>query len=61
MHELSFPSGYGAALATGDVNGNGAIDSTAELDLALANGTAVDTGRILKSFVCTVNRVPASR
>lgn len=60
VHELAFPSGYAAALATGDANGNGSIDSTAELDLAFADGTAVDTGRILRMFVCTVNRVPGS-
>lgn len=60
VHELVFPSGYAAALATGDTNGNGAIDSTAELDLAFDNGTALDTGRILREFVCTVNKVPHS-
>jgi hypothetical protein len=59
VHLLAFPVGYPAALATGDVNGNGAIDSTAELDRAVANGTAVDTGQILRTFECTVNRVPA--
>ncbi|MBO9520079.1 MAG: hypothetical protein J7518_00965 [Nocardioidaceae bacterium] len=58
VHELVFPSGYPAALATGDVNGNGQIDSTAELQRAFDNGTAVDTGRILREFVCTVNKVP---
>lgn len=60
VHQLSFPSGYAAALASGDANGNGVIDSTAELDLAYADGTAVDTGTILRTFVCTVNRVPAN-
>ena len=58
VHELAFPSGYAAALATGDVNGNGQIDSTAELQRAFDDGTAVDTGRILREFVCTVNKVP---
>ncbi len=60
VHELAFPQGYAAALATGDANGNGQIDSTAELGLAFANGTAVDTGNILRRFVCTVNRIPAN-
>jgi hypothetical protein len=60
VHQLSFPSGYAAALASGDQNGNGQIDSTAELGRAFADGTAVDTGTILRTFVCTVNRVPAS-
>lgn len=60
VHQLAFPSGYAAALTSADANGNGAIDSTAELGLAFADGTAVDTGNILRRFVCTVNRVPAS-
>jgi hypothetical protein len=60
VHELAFPSGYAAALATGDANDNGVIDSTAELDLAFGNGTAVDTGVILREFVCTVNKVPGA-
>ena len=60
VHELVFPSGYAAALASGDANDNGAIDSTAELDLAFAAGTAVDTGNILKQFVCPVIKFPHS-
>jgi len=60
VHLLAFPSGYATALATGDTNGNGAIDSTAELDLAFANGTAVDTGQIVRTFECTVNLIPGS-
>lgn len=60
VHQLAFPQGYAAALATGDQNGNGQIDSTDELGLAFNDGTAVDTGTILRMFVCTVNRVPAS-
>ena len=60
VHQLAFPSGYAAALASGDANGSGQIDSTAELQLAVDSGTAVDTGTILRTFVCTVNRVPAS-
>ena len=60
VHQLAFPSGYAAALASGDADGDGQIDSTAELQLAFDAGTAVDTGTILRTFVCTVNRVPAS-
>jgi hypothetical protein len=60
VHQLAFPSGYAAALASGDVNANGVIDSTSELDMAFTNGTAVDTGQILRTFVCTVNRVPGN-
>jgi hypothetical protein len=59
VHELAFPSGYAAALSSGDANGNGVIDSTAELGTAFDDGTAVDTGTILRMFVCTVNRMPA--
>jgi len=58
VHELAFPSGYAAALASADANDNGVIDSTAELQLAFDDGTAVDTGRILRMFVCTVNKLP---
>jgi hypothetical protein len=61
VHELAFPSGYDAAVTSGDVNNNGVIDSTAELGLAFAAGTAVDTGTILSRFVCTVNRIPANQ
>jgi len=61
VHELAFPSGYDAAVTSGDTNGNGVIDSTAELEVAFAVGTAVDTGTIVSRFVCTVNRIPANR
>lgn len=57
VHALAFPAGYNAALATGDANGNGVIDSTGELDSALSAGTAVDIG-VVRTFVCTVNPVP---
>jgi hypothetical protein len=59
VHALGFPSGYAAALASGDADGDGVIDSTDELALAFADGTAVDNG-IVKMFVCTVNKVPAN-
>lgn len=61
VHELEFPAGYDAAVTSGDTNGNGVIDSTAELELALAAGTAVDTGTILQQFVCPVIRIPANQ
>ncbi|HEY3438394.1 MAG TPA: hypothetical protein VGK35_11975 [Actinotalea sp.] len=60
VHALAFPDGYAAALASGDTNGNGVIDSDAELWVAINAGTAVDTG-VVKAFVCTVNKVPASQ
>ena len=50
---LAFPSGYAAALASGDLNGNGVIDSEAELDEAFSDGTAVVAGSG-PSFVCPV-------
>ena len=53
VHALVFPSGYAAALAAGDANANGVIDSDEELALAMAAGTATDTG-VVKQFVCPV-------
>jgi hypothetical protein len=57
VHALSFPSGYGAALTTGDLDGDGVLDSAAEVDAALGAGTALDTG-VVKQFVCPVIPVP---
>lgn len=59
VHALAFPTmgGYGAAVASGDMNGNGVLDSDAELHAALSAGTAVDTG-VVKSFVCPVIPLP---
>jgi hypothetical protein len=57
VHALSFPSGYAAAVAAGDANGNGVIDSDAELGAALAAGAAVDAG-VVKQFVCPVIKLP---
>ena len=57
VHALSFPSGYDAALTTGDLDGDGVLDSAAEVDAALADGTALDTG-VVKQFVCPVIPVP---
>lgn len=59
VHALSFPSGYVAALMTGDLDGDGVLDSSAEVDAALAAGTAVDTG-VVKQFVCPVIPLPGS-
>jgi hypothetical protein len=53
VHALAFPSGYAAALAAGDANANGVIDSDEELALAMAAGSATDTG-VVKQFVCPV-------
>ena len=54
---LGFPTGYGAALVSADENGNGVIDSDAELALAFADGTAVVAGPG-PSFECPVIPVP---
>ena len=57
VHALAFPSGYAAALAAGDVNDSGTIDSDEELAIAMAAGTATDTG-VVKQFVCPVIKQP---
>jgi hypothetical protein len=59
VHSVSLPRGYAAALASGDLDGNGVLDATDEVQAALASGTAVDDG-IVKYFVCTLNKVPSS-
>jgi hypothetical protein len=59
VHKVSTPQGYAAALAAGDLDGNGVLDSTDEIDAALASGTLVDDG-VVKYFVCTLNKVPAN-
>lgn len=60
VHALGFPSGYPAALASGDADGNGVLDWASEVETAIAAGTIVDNG-IVREFVCTVNKVPASQ
>jgi hypothetical protein len=59
VHALSFPSGYAAAVAAGDSNGSGDLDSDEEIAAAMAAGTAVDAG-VVKQFVCPVIKQPAS-
>ena len=59
VHALAFPSGYAAAVAAGDANANGVIDSDEELAAAMAAGTATDTG-VVKQFVCPVIKLPRS-
>jgi hypothetical protein len=60
VHGLSFPSGYAAALAAGDIDGDGVLDSDSELGVAVAEGTAVDVG-VVKSFTCPVIKLPSRR
>ena len=57
VHSVGLPHGYAAALASGDLDGNGVLDATDEVQAALASGNAVDNG-IVKYFVCTLNKVP---
>jgi hypothetical protein len=57
VHAVALPHGYAAALASGDLDGDGVLDTTTEVMAAMASGDAVDTG-IVKWFVCTVNKVP---
>lgn len=60
VHKVATPNGYQAALAAGDLDGNGVLDSATEIEAAMAAGALVDEG-IVKYFVCTLNKVPASR
>jgi hypothetical protein len=57
VHLLSFPDGYAAAVADGDADGDGVLDSFAEVEAALAAGSAVDNG-VVKQFVCPVIPFP---
>lgn len=58
VHKVSTPGGYAAALAAGDLDGNGVLDSADEIHAAFASGTLVDDG-VVRYFVCTLNKVPA--
>ncbi len=60
VHLLSFPDGYAAALADGDADGDGVLDSFAEVETALAAGSAVDEG-VVKQFVCPVIPFPGNQ
>ena len=53
VHALAFPSGYAAAVDAGDEDGDGVLDSDAELMTAMNAGVAVDVG-IVASFTCPV-------
>ena len=59
VHLLSFPDGYEAAVTAGDLDGDGVLDSAAEVDAALAAGAAVDLG-VVRQFECPVIPLPAS-
>ncbi len=57
VHLLEFPSGYEAALADGDSDGDGVLDSAEEVAAALAAGTAVDAGVVMQ-FECPAIPLP---
>jgi hypothetical protein len=57
VHLLEFPDGYAAAVADGDDDGDGVLDSVAEVETALAAGSAVDTG-VVKQFECPAIPLP---
>lgn len=57
VHLLAFPSGYGAALTAGDLDGDGVLDSTDEVAAAIAAGAARDAG-VVKQFVCPAIPLP---
>jgi hypothetical protein len=53
VHALAFPMGYDAAVDAGDADGDGVLDSDAEIMAAIQAGAAVDAG-VVKSFTCPV-------
>ena len=56
VHALSFNTSYAATVGAHDTNGSGNLDSTAEVDAALADagpGGATDLG-VVKLFECPV-------
>lgn len=60
VHAVGLPHGYAAAVASGDIDGDGVLDAADEVHLAMAAGDAVDNG-VVKLFVCTVNKLPATQ
>ncbi len=59
VHLLTFPGGYAAAVDDGDANANGVLDSVAEVDAAVAAGSAVDAG-VVKQFECPAIPLPGN-
>jgi hypothetical protein len=51
VHALAFPTGYPAAVADGDLDGDGVLDSAEEVQAAVAAGSANDAG-VVKQFEC---------
>jgi hypothetical protein len=61
VHGLAFPAGYAAAATDGDADGDGVFDSAAEVNAALAAGSAVDTGVIKQSSAPRYRCPPTER
>jgi hypothetical protein len=62
VHALSFTTSYANTLVAHDLDGDGVIDSTAEVESALADGGAggaTDLG-VVKSFECPVIPLPSN-
>jgi hypothetical protein len=57
VHGLEFPHEFAAALGSGDLDGDGVLDSDAEIMAAIEAGDAVDVG-VVKQFVCPVIPLP---
>jgi hypothetical protein len=60
VHAVSLPHGYAAALASGDLDHDGVLDSDEEVMAAMTAGDVLDGG-VVKYFVCTLNKVPAAQ
>ena len=59
VYSVELPGGYGAALASGDLDSDGVLDSDEEVWAAVTAGDLV-IGDVAASFVCPVIKVPAS-
>ena len=57
VHLLAFPVGYAQALADGDLDGDGVLDSAEEVASALDAGSAADQG-VVKQFECPAIPLP---
>jgi hypothetical protein len=59
VHKVTLSGTYDAALAAGDFDDDGVLDSAAEVRAAIHDGALVDEG-VITAFVCTVNKLPAA-
>jgi hypothetical protein len=58
VHKVALTGTYAAALAAGDHDHDGVLDSAGEVRAALDAGALSDEG-VIAAFVCTVNKLPA--